>query len=191
MRAVTLVDPQAYALRAVSLVPVASGTPFASSSTTVFGKRSLSLIDDDTTGEDKDEEIQRLQEEVLELKMQLQLQQVARPPPAAFNTPKPQTKFDSSTPKPGWEEDYEPSPSSEYDSSIKLAPQPHQVNVDDMVGHGSPRACARACKDTHRNHPLALKRKKSKGLPEMPPPESRQVAEVSWVDNVYKVKGNG
>ncbi len=189
MRAITLVDPQAYALRAISLVPVANGTSLASSSAPFFGKRSHSLIDDDATGEEKDEEIQRLQDQVLELQMQLQLQQMVPPPPAAFNAPNHQTRFESSVRKPGWEEEYELSLPPEYDSCVKTTAQLHRVNVDNMVGHGSPKVHSRVNKDTYTNLPPALKRKMSEGLSEMPPPASRPVAEVSWADHVYKVNG--
>lgn len=196
MRAVTLVNPQAYALRATSLIPVASGAALASTSTTFFGKRLHSLIDDDSTGEEKDEEIQRLQDQVLELKMQLQLQQVAPLPPAAFNSPKRNNRFDTSSPKPGWEDDYElpPPPKPEDDSGLKSTPQPHHVNGDDMVGrphsHESPQLSARVYRDRRTRLPSALKRNKSKGLPPMQPPASRLAQEVSWADHVYKVDGN-
>ena len=98
LRAVTLVDPQAYALRAVSLVPVASNWA-GGSSLSILGPRArskdLSLIDDDDDdNEDAKEEIRELQEEVRQLRMQLRLQE-ANVPPAAFRRFTPLTKIRS------------------------------------------------------------------------------------------------
>lgn len=155
LRAVTLVDPQAYSLRAVSLIPVASGAVFRSS--TALGKppRKHSLIDDDSDDE-KDEEIRKLNAEVLRLKMQLRLHEW-NPPPATFCTPKRSPLFDTALPKPGWEDDYE-------DESLVITPhiQPHEVKGDDMVGRRSPDLAARAHHDDAPLH-SAIKRKKSKG----------------------------
>jgi len=79
LRAVTLVDPQAYALRAVSLVPVASG--WTGGSTKTFGGRklsvmseTLSLLQDD---EDEDVELHELREENQKLRMQLRLKELS------------------------------------------------------------------------------------------------------------------
>lgn len=184
LRAVTLVDPQAYALRAVSLVPVASagGAAFGSS-ISLFGHRkhdSLSLIDDSEEDE-KDEEIQRLEHEVLRLKMQLRLHDLNPPPEVAFNTPKQKVNFNGTRPKPGWEDDYEPP--EPLESCIK-SPQPHGVSRDDMVARHfeeGPNLAARVYKEG--SLPSALKRNNSKGLPEIRPPTPRATQEVSWMDD--------
>ena len=82
LRAVTLVDPQAYALRAVSLVPVASN--WAGGSHSTFGGRRLSvmrsmmttrftLMRDDT----EDDEVRELREENEKLRMKLRLKELS------------------------------------------------------------------------------------------------------------------
>ncbi len=128
LRAVTLVDPQAYALRAVSMIPVASNWA-GGSSLSILGPRArskdLSLIDDDDDdNEDAKEEIRELQKEVRQLRMQLRLQE-ANVPPAAFRASHRSPRFDPSQPKPGWEADYE--------DIVIHSPQPQDLNQDDMV----------------------------------------------------------
>jgi hypothetical protein len=80
LRAVTLVDPQAYALRAVSLVPVASGYGSGSPDTLGGGRRlsvmrggGLSLLQDANV----DDEVRELREENERLKNQLRLTTLA------------------------------------------------------------------------------------------------------------------
>jgi len=175
LRAVSLVDPQAYALRAVSLCPVASGWAGDSSMSFLGPSRSrrsaLSLIEDQDD-EAAEEEIRELRDEVRRLKMQLRLKDLDQ-------APENQGRFDPTVPKPGWEDDYE---------DVGRPPQPHSVDRDDMVDikYTPPPSTSILGRihetDTYESSPRTppLRREKSAGLPTLRPPKGGH--QVSWVD---------
>ena len=166
LRAVTLVDPQAYALRAVSLVPVASGWAEGSIVSLVNGRgwaeaRGHSF--------EEREEIRELKDQVRQLQHQLQLNELnAASPPSRINN-KIYEEYNETTPKPGWEEDYE-------DWSAIHSPSPrgsHQDNIAPKHSHVLP--SARVYESDGSSSPPVLRRKRSDGLPSLCLPR-----QVSW-----------
>ena len=151
LRAVTLVDPQAYALRAVSLVPVASGWAGGSRGSLVSGRGWAEARGDSF---EEREEIRELKGQVRKLQLQLQLQELNAASPPLRRDHKTQVEFDETMAKPGWEEDYEDLPAI-------ISPQPQGLDQDDMVPrHSNMPPSARVYESDGSRSP-ALKRKKS------------------------------
>jgi hypothetical protein len=169
LRAVTLVDPQAYALRAMSLMPVASG--WAGGAATSFGRPLISRrgwAEARRDSFEEREEIRELKDQVRELQFQLHLHELTPPSPASREQRR-QVQFDETVPKPGWKEDYE---------DYVQHPQPQGLDQDDMVARHSnlqPSLAGRVFESDSSPPPQALKRKKSKGLTSLHPPR-----QVSW-----------
>ena len=108
LRAVSLFDPHAYGGRVGSLVPATSrwgGGPSIAPIAEQRARNSTSSLLEDTN--DEDEEVEELREEVRQLKMQLRLQELNTSGSALEMSKARKKRFDSNTPKPGWEDDYE------------------------------------------------------------------------------------
>ncbi len=107
LRAVSLFDPHAYGGRVGSLVPGASRWAGGPSIAPMAGQKTrnsnLTLLEDS----DEDENIDELREEVRQLRIQLQLQEIHTSGPEAEVPTTRKIRFDSKTPKPGWEDDYD------------------------------------------------------------------------------------
>jgi len=174
LRAVTLADPRAYALRAVSLYPVADGWAGDSSVSSLLGPHrgrnsGLSMIDDKNE-EKAQEEIRELKDQVRDLKMQVKrLQELNSPPSALSTSSEIQPRFDSSVPKPGWEDDYE---------DVVQSLQPQALDQDDMVArHCAPLPPSGTLLGRIYESPptttrkASMARNKSEGLPTLSPPK--------------------
>ena len=178
LRAVTLVDPQAYALRAVSLVPVASG--WGGGSARTFGR--LSLISDEGLSVQDKEEIRILKEENRMLKMQLRLKELTPASPTLNREARHTHSPPSLPPSRGTRKTY--SPGFEVDNEVQIIgegqdPMPpelkkaHRVGWSDEGDNDAPRS-------------RGIKRGESAGLNTLRPPKPRVSRDggpqVSWAD---------
>jgi len=186
LRARTLFDPQAYALRAVSLAPVTGAGRTGGSAMSLMGPRAvssnLSLIRDDEHDDAAEEKIEELEGEIFRLKAQLRMQALDSPSAGAHVTPerkerKARKRFDATVPKPGWEGDYE----DIVESVSPNLPKPHGVDQDDMVPRrrGPPSRTEYLGDDSPPAIKSAMRRKKSAGLQQasLPPKGGHG---VSW-----------
>jgi len=182
LRAVTLVDPQAYALRAVSLVPVASGWGGGSSSTLGGGRRlsvmsggGLSLIQ-----ENIDDEVLELREENRKLRMQLRLAELS---PAATTLNRDARQAHSPPASPRTNRNAQPANNAgiEIDSRGRLLPR-----VRDTPPPGLRKSGGRGVDESESPRPTALKREVSKGLSMLRPPKAKPARDdghqVSFAD---------
>jgi hypothetical protein len=167
LRAVSLFDPHAYGGRVGSLVPGASRWAGGPSIAPMAGQKTrnsnLTLLEDS----DEDENIDELREEVRQLRIQLQLQERHTSGPEAEVPTTRKIRFDSNTPKPGWEDDYDdyvPHRHIEEKDSFGLEPEEEPVRAP----FGVP------------SRPSVGRREMSEGLMPMPRPAAPRKRKDSW-----------
>jgi hypothetical protein len=123
----------------------------------------LTLLEDS----DEDENIDELREEVRQLRIQLQLQEIHTSGPEAEVPTTRKIRFDSKTPKPGWEDDYDdyvPHRHIEEKDSFGLEPEEEPVRAP----FGVP------------SRPSVGRREMSEGLMPMPRPAAPRKRKDSW-----------
>lgn len=163
LRAMSLFDPHAYGGRVGSVVPATSRSGRGLSHVPPVAARTtrsstLSLLEDN----DEDKDIDELREELRQLKIQLRMGELNTSGSVLEQMSKARkTKFDSNTPKPGWEGDHEdallPQGIEEEDS---FGSEPEEGPVRARTGDASVGA----------SRPSAWRREMSQGLMPMSHP---------------------